>query len=67
MINNDEGKKQLQRYAGLAMQFLVSIGHRRIYWLEGRQVAALFHSFTGMAPAFADHYWIDVQYFKGNL
>ena len=26
MINNDEGNKQLQRYAGLAMQFLVSIG-----------------------------------------
>jgi F0F1-type ATP synthase assembly protein I len=26
LINNDEGNKQLQRYAGLAMQFLVSIG-----------------------------------------
>ena len=26
MKNNDEGNKQLQRYAGLAMQFLVSIG-----------------------------------------
>ena len=26
MINNDEGNKQLQRYAGLAMQFLISIG-----------------------------------------
>ena len=25
-MNNDEGNKQLQRYAGLAMQFLVSIG-----------------------------------------
>jgi len=26
LINNNEGNKQLQRYAGLAMQFLVSIG-----------------------------------------
>ena len=26
MINKEEGNKQLQRYAGLAMQFLVSIG-----------------------------------------
>ena len=26
MINNDEGNKQLQRYASLAMQFLISIG-----------------------------------------
>jgi len=26
LINNKEGNKQLQRYTGLAMQFLVSIG-----------------------------------------
>ena len=26
MINNNDSKRQLQRYAGLAMQFLVSIG-----------------------------------------
>jgi hypothetical protein len=26
LINNEEGNKQLARYAGLAMQFLVSIG-----------------------------------------
>jgi len=26
LVNNDEGNKQLSRYAGLAMQFLVSIG-----------------------------------------
>jgi F0F1-type ATP synthase assembly protein I len=26
LIDNKEGNKQLQRYAGLAMQFLVSIG-----------------------------------------
>lgn len=26
MINNNEGNKQLLRYSGLAMQFLISIG-----------------------------------------